>query len=185
MAGVAEPWQRRARRRVLDTRIFSIDAHALVHPRTGREHEFWILDAPDWCNLVPLTASGEVVMVRQQRHGIGGETLELPGGMVDPGDPSPLEAARRELLEETGYRALDLVPTGVIAPNPAMQSNRCWSFLARDVVRVAEPRLDGGEDIDVVLVPYREIPERLARGEIAHALVVVAFAYALGLRAPA
>ena len=66
-----------------------------------------------------------------------------------------------------------------------MQTNRCWSFLARDVQKVAEPHLDGGEDIDVVLVPYREIPERIARGEIAHALVVVAFAYALGLRAPA
>ena len=182
---MAEPWQRRGKRRVLDTRIFGIDAHALVHPRTGREHEFWIVDAPDWCNIVPLTAAGEVVMVRQQRHGIRAETLELPGGMIDPQDPSPLAAARRELLEETGYHAADLVPTGVIAPNPAMQTNRCWSFLARDVVKTAEPRLDGGEDIDVVLVPYAQIPGRVARGEIAHALVVVAFAYALGLRPPA
>jgi ADP-ribose pyrophosphatase len=181
---VADRWQRRNKRRVLETKIFSLDAHALVHPRTGHEHEFWILETPDWCNIVPLTADNQVVMVRQQRHGISDETLELPGGMVDPTDASPLDAARRELLEETGYRARDLVPTGVIAPNPAMQSTRCWSFLARDVERVAEPRLDGGEDIDVVLVPYREIPERVARGEIAHALVVVAFAYALGLRAP-
>ena len=169
---------------MLETKIFGIDAHALVHPRTGHEHEFWIVDAPDWCNIVPLTAQHEVVMVRQQRHGIGVETLELPGGMIDPHDPSPLEAARRELLEETGYRAADILPTGVIAPNPAMQTNRCWSFLARQVVKVDEPHLDGGEDIDVVLVPYGEIPERVARGEIAHALVVVAFAYALGLRAP-
>jgi ADP-ribose pyrophosphatase len=182
---VAEPWQRRGKRRVIETRIFGLEAHALVHPRTGREHEFWILDAPDWCNIVPLTNDGRVVMVRQQRHGIGGETLELPGGMIDPHDPSPLEAARRELLEETGYRAVDITQTGVIAPNPAMQTNRCWSFLAENVEKVAEPALDGGEDIDVVLVPYREIPERVARGEIAHALVVVAFAYALGLRAPA
>jgi ADP-ribose pyrophosphatase len=181
---VAEPWERRGKRRILDTRIFGVDAHALVHPRTGREHEFWIVDIVDWCNIVPLTRDGQVVMVRQQRHGIGAETLELPGGMIDPEDPSPLEAARRELFEETGYRADAIEPTGVIAPNPAMQTNRCWSFLARDVVKVGEPRLDGGEDIDVVLVPYREIPERIARGEIAHALVVVAFAYALGLRAP-
>ena len=120
---MAEPWQRRTKRRVLDTRIFGLDAHALVHPRTGDEHEFWILDAPDWCNIVPLTAGDEVVMVRQQRHGIGQETLELPGGMIDPDDPSPLEAARRELLEETGYRAGEIVPTGVIAPNPAMQTS--------------------------------------------------------------
>lgn len=181
---MAEPWQRRGKRRVIETRIFGLEAHALVHPRTGREHEFWILDTPDWCNIVPLTRDGQVVMVRQQRHGIGGETLELPGGMIDPHDASPLEAARRELLEETGYRAVDITQSGVIAPNPAMQTNRCWSFLAENVEKVAEPSLDGGEDIDVVLVPYREIPARVARGEIAHALVVVAFAYALGLRAP-
>jgi ADP-ribose pyrophosphatase len=124
-------------------------------------------------------------MVRQRRHGIEAETLELPGGMVDPEDASPLEAARRELLEETGYRAATLEPLGKIAPNPAMQTNWTHSFLARDVELVGAPTLDGGEDIDVVLVPYREIPERVARGEITHALVVVAFVYALGLRAPA
>ena len=84
---MAEPWQRRGKRRVVETRIFGLDAHALVHPRTGREHEFWILDAPDWCNIVPLTRDGQVVMVRQQRHGIGGETLELPGGMIDRARP--------------------------------------------------------------------------------------------------
>ena len=181
---MADPWQRRGKRRVLDTKIFGLDAYALVHPRSGREHEFWILDTPDWCNIVPLTANGEVVMVRQQRHGIGAETLELPGGMIDPSDETPLHAARRELVEETGYRADEIVATGVIAPNPAMQTNRCWSFLAREVVKIGEPALDGGEDIDVVLVPYREIPERVARGEIVHSLVVVAFAYALGLRPP-
>ena len=182
---MADAWHKRGTRRVLETVIFGIDAHSLVHPRTGREHEFWVLTAPDWCNIVPLTRDGRVVMVRQRRHGTDEETLELPGGMVDPGDASPLEAARRELLEETGYRAGEVVPTGVIAPNPAMQSNRCWSFLARDVEPTGVTKLDGGEDIDVVLVPYAEIPERVARGEISHALVVVAFAYALGLRLPA
>jgi 8-oxo-dGTP pyrophosphatase MutT (NUDIX family) len=181
---VAEQWGRRGKRRLLDTVIFGIDAHTLTHPRSGRDHEFFIVDAPDWCNVVPLTRDGHVVMVRQRRHGIDEETLELPGGMIDPHDASPLEAARRELLEETGYRAANLEPTGVIAPNPAMQTNRCWSFLARDVEHVGAPRLDGGEDIDVVLVPYAEIPARVARGEIVHSLVVVAFAYALGLRAP-
>jgi ADP-ribose pyrophosphatase len=184
---LAEKWSRRGKRRLLQTPIFGLDAHTLVHPRSGRDHDFFVVDAPDWCNIVPLTRDGSVVMVRQRRHGIDEETLELPGGMIDPHDASPLEAARRELVEETGYRAAleRTVPTGVIAPNPAMQSNRCWSFLARDVEKVGEPSLDGGEDIDVVLVPYAEIPERIARGEIVHSLVVVAFAYALGLRPPA
>jgi ADP-ribose diphosphatase len=177
-------WPRAGKRRVVDTKIFDVDAHRVVSPRTGAEHEFFILDCVDWCNIVPLTRDGQVVMVRQHRYGIGEETLELPGGMVDPSDASPLEAARRELLEETGYRAALVEPTGVIAPNPAMQSNRCWSFLAHDVERVGAPHLDGGEDIEVVTVPLAEIPARVGRGEISHALVVVAFAYALGLRAP-
>jgi 8-oxo-dGTP pyrophosphatase MutT (NUDIX family) len=177
-------WDRRGRERLLSTKIFGVDCHRLISPRTGREHEMFILDCPDWCNIVPITDDGRVIMVRQQRHGVLEETLELPGGLIDPEDASPLEAARRELLEETGYRADRVDPIGVIAPNPAMQTNRCHSFVARGVVRVGEPELDGGEDIEVVAVPLVEIPVRVARGEICHALVVVAFTWALGLRAP-
>jgi len=89
-------------RRVFETPIFDVDTERLVSPRTGREHAFFVLGCADWCNIVALTDDNQVVMVRQFRYGRGEETLELPGGMVDPSDPSPLEAARRELLEETG-----------------------------------------------------------------------------------
>jgi 8-oxo-dGTP pyrophosphatase MutT (NUDIX family) len=178
------PWSRRDRASILETPIFRLERHRLISPRTGHEHDFFVLDTPDWCNIVPLTDDGRVVMVRQQRHGIGLETLELPGGMVDPTDPDPGAAARRELREETGYEARTVEPIGVIAPNPAMMSNRCHSFLARGVERAGTPELDGGEDIAVVTVPLADIPELVRRGEICHALVVVAFSYALGLRAP-
>ncbi len=177
-------WERRSTEEVLTTRIFRLEKQRMVSPRTGSEHDFFILDCPDWCNIVPLTDGNEVVMVRQQRHGIGVETLELPGGMIDAADASPLDAARRELLEETGYRARLVEPIGVIAPNPAMQNNRCHSFLARGVELAAELALDGGEDIEVVTVPLGEIPARISSGEICHALVVVAFTWALGLKAP-
>jgi 8-oxo-dGTP pyrophosphatase MutT (NUDIX family) len=180
-----KPWKRQGdARRVFETRLFHIDEHRYVSPRSGRAHEFWILGCADWCNIVPLTSDNKVVMVRQHRYGSNDETLELPGGMIDPHDPNPGAGAARELLEETGYRADRVEPIGVIAPNPALQSNRTHSFLARDVVHVGAPRLDGGEDIEVVLVPYEDIPARISSGEISHALVVVAFAYALGLKPP-
>jgi ADP-ribose pyrophosphatase len=181
---VTRPWSLREKARLLSTSIFHVDRYRLESPRTGTDHDFHIIDCPNWCNIVALTPQNEVVMVRQQRHGIGASTLELPGGMIDPGDASPLEAARRELLEETGYRAAHVEPLGHIAPNPAMQTNLLYSFIARDVVRVAELDQDHGEDITVELVPYAEIPARVARGEFTHALVVVALTYALGLQPP-
>jgi ADP-ribose pyrophosphatase len=179
---MTRPWERRGREDVLTTRIFKLEKQRLLSPRTGVEHDFFVLDCPDWCNIVPLTDDNDVVMVRQRRHGIGEETLELPGGMIDPGDPSPLEAARRELLEETGYRVRSIEPIGVIAPNPAIMNNRCHSFLARGAEQVSEIALDHGEDIEVVKVPLAEIPARIKSGEITHALVVVAFTWALGLQ---
>jgi 8-oxo-dGTP pyrophosphatase MutT (NUDIX family) len=175
-------WEAKLKEEVFVTRIFRLERHRKISPRNGQEHDFFVIDCPDWCNIIPLTDDNQVVMVKQQRHGMGQESLELPGGMIDPTDESPLHAASRELLEETGYRARSVEPIGVIAPNPAIQTNRCHSFLARGAERVGEAALEGAEDIEVVTVPLIEIPGRIASGEINHALVVVAFTWAFGLQ---
>jgi len=177
-----KPWETRQSENVFETRIFRLEKHRKVSPRTGVEHDFYVIACPDWCNIVPLTDDNKVVMVKQHRHGLGAETLELPGGMVDPEDKSPLEAAARELFEETGYRARSVEPIGVIAPNPAIQNNRTHSYLARGAKFVGGGELDSAEDIEVVEVPLAEIPDRIKSGEICHALVVVAFTWALGLK---
>ena len=174
-------WERLAAEIVYECRIFSLRRDRSRFSRDNAEHEFHVLESPDWCNIIPLTSRDEVVMVRQFRHGVGACTLEVPGGMVDPEDESPLVAARREMVEESGYDATRIEPLGVIHPNPAIQSNRCHSFVAFDVERRQVPTFDSTEETEVVLVPLARIPELMRTGDITHALVVVAFHW-LGLR---
>jgi 8-oxo-dGTP pyrophosphatase MutT (NUDIX family) len=154
-------------------RVFSVREIYYRSPRSHRTHNFYVIDSPHWVNVIPVTPAGEVVMVRQFRYGIERITLEVPGGMVDAGE-SPAEAAARELLEETGYRSGPLVSLGKISPNPAIQSNTCYSFLAPQAWLAEPPTPDGTEEIDVVLVPRADIPRLVAEGVIEHSLVVVA-----------
>lgn len=155
-------------------RVFSLRTDSARSPRTNRVHDFFILESSPWVNIVPLTPNDEVVMVQQYRHGIRSVTLEIPGGLVDPGD-SPEDAARRELLEETGYRGEALVHLGAVHPNPAIQNNICHTFLAENVYSTGMQNQDEREDIEVVLMPLVEIPRLIREGTITHSLVIVAF----------
>lgn len=168
-------WERLAADIVYECRIFSLRRDRSRFSRDDAEHEFHVLESPDWCNIVPLTSDEQVVMVRQFRHGVRRYTLEVPGGMVDPEDASPLVAARREMIEESGYDAARVEPLGVVDPNPAIQANRCHSFVAYDVEHRHVPSFDSTEETEVVLVPLARIPELMRAGEITHALVIVAF----------
>ncbi len=170
-----QKWERLASEVIYACRIFSLRKDYNRAPQSGQVHEFFVLETPDWVNIIPLTSDGKVVMVHQYRHGTGEVTLEIPGGMVDPEDPSPLHAARREMREETGYDSEDIVPLGSVHPNPAIQNNRCHTFLARNVLPCAKPQLDSTEETEVVLVPLEKVPSLVRQGAISHALVVVAF----------
>jgi ADP-ribose pyrophosphatase len=168
-------WERLSAEIVYECRIFSLRRDRSRFSRDDAEHEFHVLESPEWCNIVPLTADEQVVMVRQFRHGVRGYTLEVPGGMIDADDPSPLVAARREMVEESGYDSDRVEPLGVVHPNPAIQSNRCHSFVAYDVERRHVPTFDSTEETEVVLVPLARVPDLMRSGEITHALVMVAF----------
>ena len=157
-----------------DCRVFQVRHDRSIDPRSGREHDFFVIEAPDWINIIPLTTDHQVVMIEQYRHGTNQVTLEIPGGMVDEGE-SAIEAAGRELLEETGYQAHDIERLGKTRPNPAIQNNWLHSFLARDVKFVEEPTFAGTEHTTVRLVPLADVPALIANGTIDHALVVVAF----------
>jgi len=156
-------------------RIFAVRRDSNRSSTTGQEHDFFVIETADWVNVVPLTADNRVVMVRQFRHGIRALTLEVPAGIIDPTDASPLVAAARELREETGYTASSLEPLGVVHPNPAIMNNRCHIFVAHDVALTGPPQWDGTEELEVATVPLAAIPDLIRSGGVSNALTVTAF----------
>jgi len=159
-------------------RVFDVDRVSFAPPDGRPPREYFVVEAPDWINVVPLTADGQVVFIRQYRFGIDQLTLEIPGGMCDDREP-PAEAARRELREETGYDSDELVDLGWVHPNPAVQTNRCHTFLAKNARLVGPPDPDEDEAFEIVTVPLSDVGKLIQDGTITHALVVAAF-YKLG-----
>ncbi len=169
-------WRIGARLPGHDYRIFRTAFVDGEHPRGGPGVRFSLIEAPDWVNVVAIMRDRQVVLLRQYRPGIDAVCLEVPGGMIDPGE-DPVEAARRELVEETGYTGGTWEHVGKVAPNPAIQNNWLHTVLVTDVEKLEEPKPEGDEILDVFTLPLTELRERLVRGEIEHALVVVAFAH--------
>lgn len=167
-------WRCEGSEPLADCRVFRVRRDRSLSPRDGSAHDFYVIESPDWINVIPLTAGGQVVMIEQYRHGTGEVTLEIPGGMVDPGE-TPAETAARELLEETGYAAAEVVALGRLRPNPAIQDNWIHMFLAPGVEYREAPTFDGTEQTVVRLVPLAEVPGLIASGKITHSLVVAGF----------
>jgi ADP-ribose pyrophosphatase len=171
---LAERWKRLRSTNIGSFRIFNIREDRYLLPRNNKERSFYVLESNDWVNVIPLTPEGEVVLIRQFRFGIEAVTLEIPGGIVEAGH-SPLEAGQNELLEETGHQSKEWEYLGFVFPNPAFLNNRCHSFLARGVKKVAEIRPEESEEFEVLKVPYDEIKTLIAQGTISHSLVICAF----------
>ena len=169
-----KPWEVISSKHNASYGIFSFRTDRARSPRTGLEHDCYILESTPWVNVIPLTPQNEVILIRQYRHGIRNLTLEIPGGLVE-GHDTPEAAAKRELCEETGYQAAEMISLGSVLPNPAIQNNRCYTFLAKDVFLAGKQKLDVMEDIEVLSRPLSEIPPLIRKGEINHSLVVAAF----------
>lgn len=164
-----------------DFRVFRVREEFYAHPAHAGERSFFVIDAPDWSNVVAVTERDEVVMIRQFRPGIAGVRLEIPGGVVEP-DEDAARAAARELREETGYAGAEPELLCVTEPNPALQSNRCWSYLVRGARPIGGTQPDHDEVIETVLVPLAELERIVHAGEFRHALLLVPILHYLARR---
>lgn len=173
----ARPWVEKGVDVREDTRIFRRIVARRASPHTGREHDYVRLEGPDWVNVVaftPLSEGGDLLVVQQFRHGIDAPTYEIPGGACDPGE-DPLQSAKRELIEETGFASAAWIPLGLCTPNPATQNNRTHTFLALDCRREADLDPDFTEELALYACPWGEWEAMLRAGEVHHALVLTAF----------
>jgi 8-oxo-dGTP pyrophosphatase MutT (NUDIX family) len=168
--GAPGHWHELRRESVADCRIFTVERSIAVSPVDGQPHTFHRIQSPNWAQILPITADGHAVLVKQYRHGAQRVTLEIPAGLVDPGE-DPAAAALRECLEETGYRAREATSLGVVNPNPALFANRLYSYFATDVVLERSAQNTATEFTESVLVPVADLPKMLRSGEIDHALV--------------
>ena len=156
-----------------DLKLFRVRYDWYQNPRNNKELKRLVLETPDWVNVVALTAGKKIVLVHQYRFGTGLISTEIPGGLIDAGESS-LQAAIRELREETGYTSSDWSYLGAVEPNPAFHTNLCHHWLAENVEKTDSPTLDEGEDITVETWTLERLRQAITNGKIKHALALSA-----------
>lgn len=164
-------WQRLRSEPHATTRIFDVTRAIYQHPDRAKEQDFFVINAPDWVNVIALTPEQQLVLVRQFRYGIDDFSLEIPGGVIDAGEDC-VAAGLRELREETGYIGERARLLGSVHPNPAMQSNRCHLVLVENVRREAKLDWDPDEEFEIMTKPVDDVFNLAYSGGITHAMVL-------------
>ena len=163
----------------MQDRWIRVRADDCVTAEGARIAPFYVLEYPDWVQVVALDADDHVLLVRQYRHGLGAASLELPAGAVEPTDATPVAAAARELLEETGCTAAEWRYVGAVSPNAANHANRAHIVLALGARAQRRPDDDPTERLETVRLPTSEVVRRAVVGDLVQAIHVASLAMAL------
>ena len=176
----ADQWKSvEKKQEIFRTKIFAVCSEKFKCLRTDTEIDFITLSSWNWVNVIARTPEGKILLIRQFRPGTMREEVEIPGGCIDPSDPSPEHAAARELLEETGYAGENPRIIGKVTPNPAIQGNICLTVQIDNVKKISEPLLEDTECIETEEVSLDVIREMISSGEIRHGLVLNALCFHL------
>ncbi|MBN2739136.1 MAG: NUDIX hydrolase [Spirochaetales bacterium] len=165
-------WQLKKERRLHECRIFDLYTYKMEHNK--QEADFFILKAPHWVSIIPVLSfeTGELLMVRQYRHGIGKITCEFPAGLVEVNE-EPFKAAQRELLEETGYRAEEWYLLATNSPAPAFMNNCCYTFLATKLSNTGKVSPDEHEKIESIHINLKTVMEKLGTDEFINSQTMI------------
>ncbi len=170
-------WETLSKHRIQELKIFRADLVQRYHPIWKKTSEFVVLDSNDWANIIPITNDNKILLIEQFRHGSNSITIEIPGGLIET-DELPIDAARRECLEETGYSSdEDLQLLGVSQPNPAFLNNKCYTYLWTGLERVSEQNLDNNEEINIIPTDIHVVKQMIQKGEINHSIITTAFLF--------
>jgi ADP-ribose pyrophosphatase len=168
------PWKKLQSTPVIEDRWFRVTADRCELPNGLVLDPFYVVHEKEWVHVFAVDAKNQVLVVRQYRYAANATCLELPGGVIDPGE-EPLVAAKRELLEETGYSSTEWELVGSMFANPARQTNRVHIFLARNATVAGKQQLDASEDIEYLLLPIQAIQKSIENGQFSQALHIASY----------
>ena len=174
-----KPWAKISSEYLCEENWFKFRRDRLRKGNGEEMFPYYVLEYTNWATIFPVTEDGRVILVRQYRYGAAVWSIEVPGGIMDSHETDPIEAAKRELLEETGYSCGKIERVAILAPNPALQNNVMYCFLATGCRLTHKPQLDENEELEVKLVTIDELKDLLFQNKIIQSLHVSCIFYAL------